>query len=128
MPNIFLALQHSNLSCLTMSLNDSTFEKLIGGSAGSALLRHIRFKTIDLVVQQLHAKSKFFHRKQSEILPNLMHDFLLRFVVLVNCRHFGLPTHCHSAARTGLRTPAECLFLDSRFSPDRPPGMTNRKI
>jgi hypothetical protein len=86
MPKYFLsptALKHRR--------SRSSLEKLISGGTRRALLLHICLEPVDFVVQQLHAQTQLFYGEQREILPNIVHDFLLRFVVLVDRRHFNLP-------------------------------------
>jgi hypothetical protein len=86
MPKFFLspaALKHRR--------SRSSLEKLISGSTRRALLLHISLEPVDFLVQQLNAQTKLFNGEQREILPNIVHDFFLRFVVLVNRRHFNLP-------------------------------------
>jgi hypothetical protein len=69
----------------------SSLEKLVGGGTRRALLLHICLEPVDFIAQQLHAQTKLFYGEQCEILPDIVRDFLLRFVVLVDRRHFNLP-------------------------------------
>jgi len=68
----------------------SSLEKLIGCSARCVLLRHVGFDTLDLVTEELHSRSKLFEREQSQILPDLVRDFFLRFIVIVDRGHLHL--------------------------------------
>jgi hypothetical protein len=86
MPKFFLS-----PTALNHRRSKSSLEKLISRCTRRTLLLHICLEPVDFVVQQLHAQTKLFYGEQREILPNIVHDFLLRFVVLVDRRHFNLP-------------------------------------
>jgi hypothetical protein len=86
MPKFFLS-----PTALNHRRSKSSLEKLISGCTRRTLLLHIYLEPVDFVVQQLHAQTKLFYGEQREILPNIVHDFLLRFVVLVDRRHFKSP-------------------------------------
>src|SRR5689334_16225406 len=68
----------------------SSLEKLIGCGARRALLRHVGFESLDLITEELHSRSEFFDREQGQILPDLVRDFFLRFVIFVGRRHLRL--------------------------------------
>src|SRR5690242_4343643 len=68
----------------------SSLEKLIGCSARRAFLRHVGFDTLDLLAEELYSRSELFDGEQGQILPDLVRDLLLRFVVIVDRRHLRL--------------------------------------
>jgi hypothetical protein len=53
-------------------------------------LLHVGFDTLDLIAEELRARSELFGREQSQILSDLVRDFFLRFVVIVDRRHLRL--------------------------------------
>src|SRR4051812_40580102 len=55
-------------------------EEAVGGILGGALLVHRRLQPLDFRIHQRNALAKFLHRKQRDVLSDLVTDFLARLV------------------------------------------------
>src|SRR5713226_5931593 len=67
----------------------SRFEKAIGGVLGGALLGHGHLQPLDFRRHQRDALGQFLDRQQRQVLPDLVGDFLPRFVVVLDRHAFS---------------------------------------
>src|SRR5262245_24334479 len=98
----------------------SSLEKLIGCGARCALLCHVGFDALDLVTEELHSRTELFDREQCQILPDLMRDLFLGFVVVINRRHLRLLPQKSSGRWHG------CHIAEPRLNKMHPATQTTR--
>src|ERR1700730_2031455 len=88
-----------SLSVLSRTRSASPLKEDFGRRPRGLFAFDVRFESRDFGLEQFDPLAQFLHRKQSQILPNLMADLLLRLIRLVDGRHGAPPPKILAATK-----------------------------